>query len=81
MKQELAELIESLRPILTRDGGDVRLDGYEESTHTVTLRYRKAAYHCAGANGAMRMLFERKIRQEFPMVQRVISLEENALSS
>ena len=78
MKQELAELIESLRPILTRDGGDVRLDGYEESTHTVTLRYRKAAYHCAGANGAMRMLFERKIRQEFPAVEAVRSLEDES---
>lgn len=77
MEFELNALVESLRPILQRNGGDIQYAGYDETTETLSLLFRCANYHCPGANGAMQMLFEKKIRAEFPCI-RAISFQNVA---
>jgi len=76
MENALKSLVNSLRPIMQRDGGDVTLKGYDEHTHTVFLHFKRANYHCSGANGAMQMLYERKICAVFPDVEHVSVSEE-----
>lgn len=76
MEEQLKTLIESLRPILQRDGGDVQLSGYDEEKRTVSLRFCRANYHCPGANGAIQMLYERKLRAVFPEIRQVLIQQE-----
>lgn len=78
MEKELASLIDTLRPILQRDGGDMALAGYDSETRAARICFRPANYHCPGANGAMQMLFEKKIRAVFPMIQTISFLAENS---
>ena len=76
MEDQLKDLITSLRPIMQRDGGDVSLLGYNAETKTASLCFHRANYHCPGANCAMQMLFERKVRACFPEIERVLITEE-----
>lgn len=72
---DLRMLIESLRPILQRNGGDIRFVSYDKQTETLSLAFCRAAYHCPGANGAMQMLFEKKLRAEFPQLKTISFLD------
>ena len=71
MEKRLENLIAKLRPIMQRDGGDVEFSGYDSVTKTASLTFSSADYHCPGANRAMQMLFEKKLRAEFPELEQV----------
>lgn len=71
MEKQLENLIARLRPIMQRDGGDVEFSGYDPATKTVSLTFSSADYHCPGANQAMQMLFEKKLRADFPELEQV----------
>lgn len=77
MEARLTAMIKSLRPIMQRDGGDICFDGYDEQTGTLSLKFRRADYHCPGANDAMQMLFEKKLHAEFPEISAISFTEES----
>lgn len=75
--EDIKKLVCSLRPIMQRDGGDVWLDSYDEQTNTVSLRFRRANFACVGANGAMMMLYKKKICSAFPSINQVLISEDS----
>lgn len=76
MENKIRHLIDSMRPIMQRSGGDILFSGYDPDLNSLRLIYRRADYHCPGANGAMQMLFEKKIRSEFPNIIEISFSEE-----
>ena len=70
---KVAEVIESVRPMLQNDGGDIELVGCEED-NTVRVRLQGACKGCPGAAMTLKMGVERMLKQNIPEVKEVIAV-------
>ena len=70
---KVAEVIESIRPMLQHDGGDIELGGCEED-NTVRVRLQGACKGCPGAAMTLKMGVERMLKQKVPEVKEVIAV-------
>ena len=70
---KVAEVIESIRPMLQNDGGDIELVGCEED-NTVRVRLQGACKGCPGAAMTLKMGVERMLKQNIPEVKEVIAV-------
>lgn len=70
---KVAEVIESIRPMLQNDGGDIELVGCEED-NTVRVRLQGACKGCPGAAMTLKMGVERMLKQNVPEVKEVIAV-------
>ena len=71
---KVAEVIESIRPMLQNDGGDIELVGVDDD-NTVRVRLQGACHGCPGATMTLTMGVERILREKIPEVKQVIAVE------
>lgn len=72
MKEKVAEVLEKVRPVLQRDGGDVELLDVNEDG-VVLVRLQGACAGCPGATMTLKVIIENLLVKEVPGVTRVIS--------
>ena len=70
---KVAEVIETIRPMLQNDGGDIELVGIDEDK-TVRVRLRGACSGCPGAQMTLKMGVERLLQQKLPEVKEVVAV-------
>jgi Fe-S cluster biogenesis protein NfuA len=71
---KVAEVIETIRPMLQNDGGDIELVGVDED-RTVRVRLRGACSGCPGAAMTLKMGVERLLQQKLPEVKEVVAVD------
>jgi Fe-S cluster biogenesis protein NfuA len=71
---KVAEVIESIRPMLQNDGGDIELVGVD-ADKTVRVRLQGACKGCPGARMTLKMGVERVLRQKVSDIKEVVAVE------
>ncbi|HQI26535.1 MAG TPA: NifU family protein [Sedimentisphaerales bacterium] len=72
-EEEVADVIEMVRPSLQGHGGDVQLLGVDEDK-TVRVRLQGACRGCPGATMTMKMGIERILKERVPEVKQVVAV-------
>ena len=70
----VAEVVESIRPMLQNDGGDIELVGVDEDK-TVRVRLQGACKGCPGAAMTLKMGIERHMRTKVPDLEEVVAVD------
>ena len=73
MKEEVEEVLETLRPQLMQDGGNVELVDIEDGV--VKLRMIGACSSCSSSTMTLKMGIERALKKAIPMVRCIESVE------
>ena len=71
---KVAEVIESIRPMLQNDGGDIELVGIDED-NTVRVRLQGACKGCPGAQMTLKNGVERLLKEKLPQVKEVVAVD------
>jgi Fe-S cluster biogenesis protein NfuA len=75
MKEQVQSIIDSIRPLLQQDGGDIELVDVAEDTGVVSVRLQGACKGCPGAQMTLKMGVERHLREKVPEVTEVVAVE------
>jgi len=75
MTDQVKEVIDSIRPMLQADGGDIELVGVDESQGVVKVRLQGACRGCPGAAMTLKMGVERHLKFKVPEVKEVVSVQ------
>lgn len=70
---KVTEVIESIRPMLQNDGGDIELVGIDDDK-TVRVRLQGACRGCPGAAMTLKMGVERMLKQKISDVKEVVAV-------
>lgn len=70
---KVAEVIDSIRPMLQNDGGDIELVGID-ADKTVRVRLQGACRGCPGAQMTLKMGVERLLKQRVSDVKQVVAV-------
>ncbi|MCR8746341.1 NifU family protein [Romboutsia lituseburensis] len=73
MKEEVAKVLERIRPILQKDGGDVELVDVNEKG-VVVVRLQGACSGCPGASTTLKMVIENLLVKEVEGVTQVVGI-------
>ena len=73
MEEEVEEILESLRPMLIQDGGNVELVDIEDGV--VKVRLVGACVSCSSSLMTLKMGIEKALKKAIPMVRCVESVE------
>ena len=73
MQEKVEEVLEKLRPVLVRDGGNVEL--VEVSDGTVKVKLVGACAGCPMSTLTLKNGIERILKQEIPEVKEVVAVE------
>lgn len=73
MRDKVAEILEKVRPILQRDGGDVELVDVNQDG-VVLVRLKGACQGCPGATMTIKAVIENLLVKEVPGVTQVIGI-------
>ena len=71
--EQVKDVIESIRPMLQNDGGDIELVGIDEDK-SVRVRLQGACRGCPGAQMTLKMGVERLLKERVPEVKEVVSV-------
>ena len=71
---QVAEVVESIRPMLQNDGGDIELVGVDDDK-AVRVRLQGACKGCPGAAMTLKMGVERLLKERVPEVKEVIAVD------
>lgn len=71
MKEKVKGIIEQIRPVLQRDGGDVEFVDVNENG-VVKVRLKGACGNCPGALHTLKNGVERTIKQHVPDIKEVV---------
>ena len=74
MIEEVAKVLEGIRPALQADGGDVQLVGVTEDG-VVQVRLTGACGHCPMSTMTLKMGIERTLKEKIPGVKEVVSVQ------
>lgn len=69
--ERILAAIESIRPYLQKDGGDIEFVRFEESTRTCEVRMIGSCEHCALAPLTLRAGVEQALIYRVPEIRRV----------
>jgi len=72
LEQKIREVLESVRPALQADGGDVEFIDYNDGI--VTVRLRGACGSCPMSTMTLKNGIEARLRQEIPEIRAVEQL-------
>ncbi|MFO7652617.1 MAG: NifU family protein [Candidatus Krumholzibacteriia bacterium] len=72
MEQKIREVLETIRPALQADGGDVEFIDFNDGI--VTVRLKGACGNCPMSMMTLKQGIEARLRQRIPEVQSVQSL-------
>lgn len=73
MKQKVSEVLEKIRPVLQRDGGDVELVEVSDDG-IVLVRLKGACSGCPGATMTLKAVIENLLVKEVPVVKKVVGV-------
>jgi Fe-S cluster biogenesis protein NfuA len=73
MKEEVESVLETLRPMLIQDGGNVELVDIEDGT--VRVRLVGACSSCSSSTLTLKMGIEKALKKAIPMVRCVEAVE------
>jgi Fe-S cluster biogenesis protein NfuA len=73
-EQQVQAVIDTVRPYLQRDGGDVELVA-TENEKIVKVRLQGACSGCPGARMTLKMGIERLLKEKVPQVEEVIAVD------
>jgi Fe-S cluster biogenesis protein NfuA len=73
MREEVEEILESLRPMLIQDGGNIELVDLEDGV--VKVRLVGACVSCSSSLMTLKMGIEKALKKAIPMVRCVESVE------
>ena len=74
MKEKVAEVIETIRPALQMDGGDVELVDVDEENGIVKVRLQGACHGCPMAQMTLQMGIENELKSKIPEVKKVVAV-------
>ena len=74
MKERIEKALDSIRPALQADGGNIKLVDVDESKGIVKVQLQGACAGCPSAQITLAMGVERAIKEEVPEVKEVISV-------
>ena len=74
MNAKVVEVIDSIRPMLKNDGGDIELVGIDDD-NTVRVRLQGACKGCPGAQMTLKMGVERLLKERIPEVKEVVAVD------
>lgn len=66
-----------IRPLLQEDGGDIRLDGFDEETGEMRVELLGACKRCGNRSRTLQDLLERTTQHWIPEVKSIRALEED----
>jgi Fe-S cluster biogenesis protein NfuA len=72
MQDKIAEVLDKVRPMLMRDGGDVEL--VEVNDGTVKVKLTGACAGCPMSTMTLKMGIEKILKQEVPEVKEVVAV-------
>ena len=73
MKEQVAAVLDKVRPVLQRDGGDVELVEVSDDG-VVLVRLKGACSGCPGATMTLKAVIENLLVKEVPGVTRVVGV-------
>ncbi|MBT5027276.1 MAG: NifU family protein [Nitrospinaceae bacterium] len=73
MREEVEEVLESVRPMLIQDGGNVELVDIEDGV--VKVRLMGACVSCSSSTMTLKMGIEKALKKAIPMVRCVEAVE------
>lgn len=73
MIEEVSKVLETVRPALQADGGDVELVGVSDDG-VVSVRLKGACGHCPMSTMTLKMGIERAIKEKVPGIKEVVSV-------
>lgn len=71
--EKVKDVIDSIRPMLQNDGGDIELVGIDEDK-SVRVRLQGACRGCPGAQMTLKMGVERLLKERVPEVKQVVAV-------
>ena len=74
LTEQVRGVIDDIRPLLQRDGGDIQLVNVDESTGVVSVQLRGACSGCPHAAITLKMGVERFLKEKVPAVQEVVAV-------
>jgi Fe-S cluster biogenesis protein NfuA len=74
MKERIEKALDSIRPALQADGGNIRLVDVDETKGIVKVQLQGACAGCPSAQVTLAMGVERAIKEEVPEVKEVIAV-------
>ncbi len=74
MKEKVKEVIETIRPALQMDGGDVELVDVDEENGIVKVRLQGACHGCPMAQMTLQMGIENELKSKIPEVTKVMAV-------
>ena len=72
MREKVERVIEKIRPLLQRDGGDIQL--VDVTDGIVKVRLQGAGGSCPMSAMTLKMGVEKQIKQEIPEIKEVVSV-------
>ncbi|MBN1456653.1 MAG: NifU family protein [Sedimentisphaerales bacterium] len=73
-EDKVTEVIQTIRPMLQGDGGDIELVGVDED-NSVRVRLQGACKGCPGAQMTLKNGVERLLQEKVPEVKAVIAVD------
>ena len=73
MKEEVEEVLETLRPMLMQDGGNVELVDIDDGV--VKVRLGGACSSCSSSTMTLKMGIEKALKKAIPMVRCIEAVE------
>jgi Fe-S cluster biogenesis protein NfuA len=70
IEKEIEQIIDSLRPMISRDGGDIRFEKLENDIVYVSLH--GACIGCPAAIYTLKLGIEQAIKEKLPFIKEVI---------
>lgn len=72
LKDDVEEVVESqIRPVLSRDGGNISVVNVDENTGTVKVELLGACKGCPMSQMTLAMFVEEQLKQNLPNVKKV----------
>lgn len=75
LHQRIQEVLDTLRPMIQWDGGDVELVSVNEEG-VVTVRFHGACVGCPSSQATLRLGLEKNLRARIPEITSVVSVDE-----
>lgn len=76
MRQQILEVLSSLRPTMQMDGGDVELVDVDEGQGVVKIRLIGACSHCLFSDLTLKEGIEKSLKEKVPGVKEVVAVDE-----
>lgn len=71
MEKEINKVLDTVRPMLQADGGDVRFVEFDEETGTVLVELQGHCAHCPMSTITLKQGIEAELKKALPAIKKV----------